>query len=118
MTLIEPRILTKYQESKTISKLGGEMRKILHRDIEDAAKAKLYSDILSKYLKLDKPTIKTKVTAKDVEKTTVYDITVKESDSGPRKRKSLASRDLTGMKNDTDIADIIDVGSMLKRISA
>jgi len=50
-------MLTKYEESKTILKLDGEMREILRRDMDDASKAIiLYSDILSRYLKLDKPT--------------------------------------------------------------
>ena len=76
------------------------MREILRSDIEDAAKDNLYSNILSRYLKLDKSTIVTKSTAKDVEETNVFGTAVKESDSatidaGPRKRKSNASRYLT-----------------------
>src|SRR6218665_2577265 len=127
MILIEPRMPNKYEENKTSSKLNDEMREILRSDIEDAAKANLYSDILSRYLKLDKSTIVTKSTAKYVEETTVSGIAVKESDSatidaGPRKRKSIASRDLTGPKNDTDIVDILDADTIgdakLKRISS
>src|SRR6218665_122550 len=127
MILIEPRMPNKYEESKTSSKLDDEMREILRSDIEDAAKANLYSDILSRYLKLVKSTIVTKSTAKYVEETTVSGTAVKESDSatidaGPRKRKSIASRDLTGSKNDTDIVDILDADTIgdakLKRISS
>src|SRR6218665_30375 len=117
----------KYEESKTSSKLDGEMREILRSDIEDAAKANLYSDILSRYIKLDKSTIVIKSTAKYVEEKTVSGTAVKESDSatidaGPRKRKSIASRDLTGPKNDTDIVNILDVDTIgdakLKKIIA
>src|SRR6218665_1205722 len=117
----------KYEESKTSSKLDGEMREILRSDIEDAAKANLYSDILSRYIKLDKSRIVIKSTAKYVEEKTVSGTAVKESDSamidaGPRKRKSIASRDFTGPKNDTDIVDILDVDTIgdakLNRISS
>jgi len=34
MILIEPRLLTKYEESKTISNIACEMREILRRDIK------------------------------------------------------------------------------------
>src|SRR6218665_1633171 len=127
MILIEQRMLNRYEESKTSSKLDGEMREILRSEIENAAKANLYSNILSRYLKLDKSTVATKSTAKDVEETNVSGTAVKESDAatidaGPRKRKSVASHDLTGAKNDTDIADIHDVASIdnakLKRNSS
>ena len=60
------------------------MREILCRDIEDAAKAKLYLDILSRYLKFDKPVIVTKFTAKDIEEIFVsdtLDAVMKELDS-------------------------------------
>src|SRR6218665_413390 len=79
MILIEPRMLNKYEESKTSSKLDGEMREILRSDIEDAAKANLYSNVLSRYLKLDKSTIVIKSTAKDVEEMKVSGTAVRES---------------------------------------
>src|SRR6218665_4035836 len=127
MILIEPRMLNKYEESKTSSKLDDEMREILRSEIEDAAKGTLYSSTLSRYLKLDKSTIVTKSPAKYVEETTVSGTAVKQSDSatidaGPRKRKSIVSRNFNGARNETDIADILDVDSIddakLKRISS
>src|ERR1043165_9904256 len=63
MVLVEPRQIEKWKETmvdKTLSKLDGEMYDILHRNIEDDNKAKLYSNSLSRYLNIDKPNVVTK----------------------------------------------------------
>lgn len=63
MILIEPRQMDRFNETildKTLSKLDGEMYKILHRNIPDDEKAKLYSNVLSRYLNIDKPNFVTK----------------------------------------------------------
>ena len=63
MVLVEPRQIEKWKETmvdKTLSKLDGEMYEILHRNIADDNKAKLYSNSLSRFLNIDKPNIVTK----------------------------------------------------------
>src|ERR1043165_3923405 len=63
MVLVEPRQIEKWKETmvdKTLSKLDGEMYEILHRNIADDNKAKLYSNSLSRYLNIDKPNVVTK----------------------------------------------------------
>src|ERR1043165_6753604 len=68
MVLVEPRQIEKWKETmvdKTLSKLDGEMYDILHRNIEDDNKAKLYSKSLSRYLNIDKPNVVTKFETAD-----------------------------------------------------
>lgn len=63
MILIEPRQMDRFNETildKTLSKLDGEMYKILHRNIPDDEKAKLYSNVLSRYLNIGQPNFVTK----------------------------------------------------------
>ena len=60
MILVETRQIEKLKESmldKTLSKLDGEIYDILHRNIADDEKAKLYSNSLSRYLNIDKPSV-------------------------------------------------------------
>src|SRR6218665_3641996 len=80
MILVEPRQLEKLKESmldKTLSKLDGEIYEILHTNMADDEKAKLYSNSLSRYLNLDKPSIVTKFTLND----NLKEVTTKESKS-------------------------------------
>ena len=63
MILVEPRQIEKLKETmldKTLSKLDGEIYEILHRNMADDEKAKLYSNSLSRYLNIDKPNVITK----------------------------------------------------------
>jgi len=63
MILVEPRQIEKLKETmldKTLSKLDGEIYEILHRNVADDEKAKLYSNSLSRYLNIDKPSVITK----------------------------------------------------------
>src|SRR6218665_3250173 len=59
MVLVEPRQIEKYKETpldKVLSKLDGQIYDILHKDISDDEKAKLYSASLNRYLDINKPT--------------------------------------------------------------
>src|SRR5918994_4545038 len=63
MVLVEPRQIEKWKQTmveKTLSKLDGDIYEILHRDVADDEKAKLYSNSLSRYLNIDKPNVVTK----------------------------------------------------------
>src|SRR5688572_33486378 len=63
MILVEPRQIEKLKETmldKTLSKLDSDIYEILHRDVADDEKAKLYSNSLSRYLNIDKPNVVTK----------------------------------------------------------
>jgi hypothetical protein len=114
MVLVEPRQIEKWKETmldKTLSKLDGEIYQILHRDIDDAEKAKLYSNSLSRYLNIDKPSVVTKFETKDSKNSGVEAKTdnakIVESlvlDTVPKKWKSQASRLLTFLKNNPDIS--------------
>src|SRR6218665_727693 len=110
MILVEPRQLEKLKESmldKTLLKLDGEIYEILHRNTDDDEKAKLYSNSLSRYLNLDKPSIVTKFSSNDA----VQEVAAKDSksiesmllDTVPKKWKSHASRLLTHIKSIPDI---------------
>ena len=129
MVLVEPRQIEKWKETmleKTLSKLDGEIYGILHRDVADDEKAKLYSNSLSRYLNIDKPNVVTKfesihgvdaaksgtaaaaaatpaaAAAKVVDAAGVDGWKITESqvlDTVPKKWKSQASRLLTHMKN-------------------
>lgn len=123
MILVETRQIEKLKESmldKTLSKLDGEIYDILHRNIADDEKAKLYSNSLSRYLNIDKPNVVTTtfksedVSASDVgaaiasEKVSesVKDTKNVESvvlETVPKKWKSQASRLLTHIKNNPDV---------------
>jgi len=112
MVLVEPRQIDKFKESmvdKTLSKLDGEIYEILHRDIADDEKAKLYSNSLSRYLNIDKPNIVTKFSLNESEEKKTEP--VKESknieslvlETVPKKWKSHASRLLTHIKNNPEV---------------
>src|SRR5688572_23012183 len=123
MILVETRQLEKLKESmldKTLSKLDGEIYDILHRNIADDEKAKLYSNSLSRYLNIDKPSVVTTtfksedVSASDVGAAIASENaseSVKDSqnveslvlETVPRKWKSQASRLLTHIKNNPDV---------------
>ena len=113
MVLVEPRQIEKFKESmvdKTLSKLDGEIYEILHRDIADDEKAKLYSNSLSRYLNIDKPTVVTKFSLNESEEEKKTE-PVKESknieslvlETVPKKWKSHASRLLTHIKNNPEV---------------
>ena len=122
MILVETRQIEKLKESmldKTLSKLDGEIYDILHRNIADDEKAKLYSNSLSRYLNIDKPSVVTTtfksedVAASDVAAAADASEKASESDSKnveslvletvPKKWKSQASRLLTHIKNNPDV---------------
>ena len=114
MVLVEPRQLEKLKETmldKTLSKLDGEIYGILHRNIADDEKAKLYSNSLTRYLNLDKPSVITKFSLSDVDAAEEKSEVVKDSktielqvlDTVPKKWKSHASRLLTHIKNNPDV---------------
>lgn len=121
MVLVEPRQLEKLKETmldKTLSKLDGEIYDILHRNIADDEKAKLYSNSLSRYLNIDKPNVITKFTSDDVIEDKI-DTTATSTNAAsakgstnieslvletvPKKWKSHASRLLTHIKNNPDV---------------
>src|SRR5688572_5003959 len=123
MILVEPRQIEKLKETmleKTLSKLDSDIYEILHRDVADDEKAKLYSNSLSRYLNIDKPNVVTKFesavdsgakggtaaaatpTAKVVNAVGVDGWKMTESrvmESVPKKWKSQAARLLTHIKN-------------------
>lgn len=115
MVLVEPRQIEKYKETmldKTLSKLDGELYEILHRNISDDEKAKLYSNSLSRYLNINKPDIITKFNAVDTNVDTVpetdsaqlsTDIETLVLDSVPQKWKLRASRLLKHIKNNPQV---------------
>jgi hypothetical protein len=103
---------------KTLSKLDGEMYEILHRNIADDNKAKLYSNSLSRYLNIDKPDVVTKfdsgvaaaatttTAAQTPNPPTTDDSKLIEHEvleSVPKKWKTQASRLLTHMNVNPDI---------------
>src|SRR6218665_2681785 len=105
IVLVEPRQIEKYKETpldKEMSKLDGQIYDILHRDIADDEKAKLYSSSLSRYLNIDKPSIVTKFdsveTVKDSKdpETTILE-------SVPNSWRARASQLLNDVKNNPDI---------------
>src|SRR5688572_29331600 len=127
MILVETRQIEKLKESmsdKTLSKLDGEIYDILHRNIADDEKAKLYSNSLSRYLNIDKPSVSTTtfksedVVASAVAAAVAAAASEKASESVkdsknieslvletvPKKWKSQASRLLTHIKNNPDVA--------------
>src|SRR5688572_17009409 len=123
MILVETRQIEKLKESmldKTLSKLDGEIYDILHRNIADDEKAKLYSNSLSRYLNIDKPSVVTTtfksedLAASDVGAAAASEKaseSVKDSQNVeslvlktvPKKWKSQASRLLTHIKNNPDV---------------
>lgn len=116
MVLVEPRQIEKYKETmldKTLSKLDGEIYNLLHRDIADDEKAKLYSNTLSRYLSLDKPIQSKTFTLTDILSSGVQ-TTNTQNDSPnpletqvlqtvPKKWKAQASRLLGHMNANPDI---------------
>jgi hypothetical protein len=125
MVLVEPRQIEKWKETmldKTLSKLDGDIYSVLHRDIPDDEKAKLYTNSLSRYLKLDKPTPDTKsfslldilgsggdvdaTAATSTAATSVTSTPIETQVLGtvPKKWHSQASRLLTHIKNNPDIS--------------
>jgi len=114
MILVEPRQIEKLKETmldKTLSKLDGEIYEILHRNIADDEKAKLYSNSLSRYLNIDKPSVITKFDSKVIDTPEEKSEIVKESknieslvlETVPKKWQSQASRLLTHIKNNPDV---------------
>jgi hypothetical protein len=115
MVLVEPRQIEKWKETmldKTLSKLDTQMYEILHRDIADDDKAKLYSNSLSRYLNIDKPTVLTKFEKKEDELTTTdktqptkpNSIEAQVLETVPKKWKTQAARLLSHMKSNPDVS--------------
>src|SRR6218665_80125 len=103
------RQIEKWRETsldKVVSKLDGQIYDILHRDIVDSEKAKLYSNSLSRYLNINKPSVVIKFESIDKEKETVKDSEDVESmvlETIPKKWKRQASRLLKHLKNNPDV---------------
>jgi hypothetical protein len=112
MVLVEPRQIEKWKETmldKTLSKLDTQMYDILHRNIADDDKAKLYSNSLSRYLNIDKPSVVTKFETKDEESSAVVAVKTNSIESQvletvPKKWKTQASRLLSHIKNHPDVS--------------
>ena len=117
MVLVEPRQIEKWKETmldKTLSNLDTQMYDILHRNIADDDKAKLYTNSLSRYLNIDKPSVVTKF--ETVEKVAAAaaatpDETVKASsieaqvlETVPKKWKTQAATLLSHMKSIPDLS--------------
>ena len=104
--LVEPREMDKPMPDKILSKLDREMHEIIHRNLAEVEKAKLYSESLSRYLTLDKPTTVTNFISKDVQEEPDSCEDAKESvdiestiiDMFPKKLQSHASRLLNYIK--------------------
>ena len=98
MVAVEPQLLEKCKETpkdKVHSKLGGQIYDMLHRDIVDDEKAKLYSNSLSRYLNIDKPSVLTEFESneKDVESANdSEDVETTVLETIPKKWKLQASR--------------------------
>ena len=114
MILVEPRQIEKLKETmldKTLSKLDGEIYEILHRNMADDEKAKHYSNSLSRYLNIDKPSVITKFESKPVDTIEPKSETVKDSknvesivlETVPKRWKAQASRLLTHINNNPDV---------------
>ena len=106
MVLVEPRQIEKYKETpldKVLYKLDGQIYDILHRDIADAEKAKLYSSSLSRYLNIDKHSIVTKFnSAETMKDSNNVESTVLEM--VPKTWRTRASHLLKHIKNNPDIS--------------
>jgi hypothetical protein len=124
MVLVEPRQIEKWKETmldKTLSRLDGEIYDVLHRDVPDDEKAKLYTNNLSRYLNLDKPepikktfslldalaavdtpTTTTTTTAATVDASKPMETQVLAT--VPKKWQSQASRLLKHIENNTDVS--------------
>ena len=110
MVLVEPRQIEKWKETmvdKSLSRLDGEMYEILHRDIADDEKAKLYSNSLSRYLNIDKPSVVTKFESKEspailADHSPMIEYQV--LDTVPKRWRTQASRLLTHIKVHPDIS--------------
>src|SRR6218665_182768 len=105
MVLREPRQIEKCKETpldKVLSKLDGQIYYILHRDIADDEKAKLYLSSLSRYLNIDKPSVVTKFdSVETVKDSKDPETTILES---VRKTwRTRASQLLNHIKNNPDI---------------
>jgi len=110
MVLVEPRQIEKWKETmvdKSLSRLDGEMYEMLHRDMADDEKAKLYSNSLSRYLNIDKPNVLTKFESKEspailADHSPMIEYQV--LDTVPKKWRTQASRLLTHIKVHPDIS--------------
>ena len=109
MILVVPRQIEKWKETmvdKSLSRLDGEMYEMLHRDMADDEKAKLYSNSLSRYLNIDKPNVLTKFESKEspailADHSPMIEYQV--LDTVPKKWRTQASRLLTHIKVHPDI---------------
>ena len=107
MVLVEPRQIEKWKETptdKALSKLDGQIYEVLHRDIADDEKAKLYSNSLNRYLNLDKPSVLTKFESKAIDVEDSDDVESMVLDTIPKKWKPQASRLLKHLKSNPDVS--------------
>ena len=106
----------KNRERLRVSKLDGQIyNDILHRDIADDEKAKLYSSSLGRYLNIDKPSVVTKFDSAE----TVKDSNDVESTilgSVPKTWWTRASQLLNHIKNNPDISCRAVLSIRLKRL--
>jgi len=104
--LVEPREMDQLMPDKILSKLDREMPEIIHRNLSEVEKAKLYSESLNRYLTIDKPTTVTSFISKDVQEEPESCEDAKESvdiestiiDMFPKKLQSHTSRLLNHIK--------------------
>src|SRR6218665_440793 len=107
LVLVEARQIEKWKETpldKVLSKLDGRTYEILHRDIADDEKAKLYSNSLSRYLNIDKPSVLAKFVSNDKSGNEAEDVETMVLEIIPKKWKLQASRLLKHLKNNPDVS--------------
>ena len=113
MVLVEPRQIEKWKETmtdKTLSRLDGEMYDVLHRNVSEDEKAKLYSNSLRRYLNINKPETEKKFQWEDIteekaeDKPEVTDdIETLVLETVPKKWKTHASKLLTQLKSNPNV---------------
>ena len=107
LVLVEARQIEKWKETpleKVLSRLDGRTYEILHRDIADDEKAKLYSNSLSRYLNIDKPSVLAKFESNDKSENEAEDVEILVLETIPKKWKLQASRLLKHLKNNLDVS--------------
>lgn len=105
MVLVEPRQIEKWKETptdKALSRLDGQIYEILHRDIADDEKAKLYSNSLNRYLNIDKPSVTTKFESADAD--TAEDVETMVLETIPKRWKTQATRLQKHLKSNPNVS--------------
>ncbi len=109
MVLVEPRQIEKWKETpseKVPSRLDGEIYSILNKDITDDEKAKLYTTTVTRYLNIDKPTVKTyfnQEPEKEEQKPPANDVETQVLQSVPKTRQATASRLMNHIKGNPNV---------------